>query len=92
MLSDKGWYSKRESSPFTCNEEGYPVLPLFILRICVADETSQWSWFNGSSRCGSTLQFSCFLLHAEVCDRNPIGCQLDKAVVDGIDDDRHWMR
>ena len=43
---------------------------------------------DGSSRCGSTLQFSCFLHHAEVCDRNPAGCQLDQAVKDSVDDDR----
>ena len=47
---------------------------------------------DGSSRCGSTLQFSCFLHHAEVCDRNPVGCQFGQVVVDGVDDDRHWMR
>ena len=47
---------------------------------------------DGSSRCDSTLQFSCFLYHAENCDRNPVGRQLDQVVVDGVDDDSHWMR
>ena len=47
---------------------------------------------DGSSRCGSTLLFSCFLHHAEVCDRNPVGRQSDQVVVDGLDDDRHWIR
>ena len=40
---------------------------------------------DGSSRCGSTLQFSCFLHHAAVCDRNPVGRQLDQVVVDGVE-------
>ena len=47
---------------------------------------------DGSSRCDSTLQYSCFLHHAEVCDRNPVGRHLDQVVVDGVDNDRHWMR
>lgn len=47
---------------------------------------------DDSSRCGLTLQFSCFLHHAEVGDRNPVRRQLDQVVVDGVDDNRHWMR
>ena len=47
---------------------------------------------DGSSRCGSTLQFSCFLHRVEVCDRNPVGRQLDQVVVQGVDDDRNWNR
>ena len=47
---------------------------------------------DGSSRYGSTLHFSCFLHHAAVCDRNPVGRQLDQVVVDGLDNDSHLMR
>ena len=32
-----------------------------------------------------------FLHRAEVGARNPVPCQSDEVVVDGLDNDRHWM-
>ena len=46
---------------------------------------------DGSSRCGLP-PLNSYSYRAEVGARNPVRCQLDEVVVDGLDNDRHWMR